>query len=144
MSLANILVGIILLVVGSLVLVFSLYKIQDLIKSNDWPAVEGKITDMRLTKQNDEDSGKFYRIDLRYEYQLGDSLYSGEDKLVNYQSKKRELKKKYALGEPLTTYYNPEQVEESVLEPGINLGMLIALILIPVILMITGGVFLGS
>ncbi|MBD3215872.1 MAG: DUF3592 domain-containing protein [Candidatus Lokiarchaeota archaeon] len=144
MNLANILIGIILLVIGGLVLVFSLYKIQDLMKSKDWPAVEGKITDMRLTKQYDEDSGKFYRIDLRYEYQFGDSLYSGEDKLLNYQSKKRELKKKYAPGEPLTAYYNPEQIGESVLEPGINLGMLIALILIPVILMITGGVFLGS
>jgi hypothetical protein len=112
-------------------------------KSKDWPSVEGEIIDMRLKKQYD-DNQKYYRIELRYEYQLGDSIYSGEDKLVNYQSKKRELKKKYAPGEALTAYYNPEKVWESVLEPGINIGMLIALILIPVILMITGGVFLGS
>ncbi|MBD3195412.1 MAG: DUF3592 domain-containing protein [Candidatus Lokiarchaeota archaeon] len=143
MFLANLLIGLILLAMGIVILVFSIKKIQEKLRSQDWPPVDAEILDMKLEKRYDEDSGKYYRIKMRYQYSLGEATYSGEDEIDKYSSKKRELKKRYAPGTTIKAYYNPESPYESVLEPGINIAMIAVLLIIPAIFIITGFVFIG-
>lgn len=138
MSIAGIIAGLAVIAFGLILLFFMLRMVMEKLKSKDWPSVQGKILNMSLTKQHDEDSGKYYLIHLKYDYELSGNIYHGYSKITRYNKKKRELKKEFAVDSPITAYYNPMNPQESVLEPGIELARIAVMLIIPIIIIIVG------
>jgi hypothetical protein len=142
MSLAGIIVGLILIGVGAVVLFFALQFAVEKYRSDDWIPIEAKILRSGVEKIKDEYE-TWYKSTIYYEYNLDGNTYTNTDKTEDRNTKKRKVKKKYAEGNPLTVYYNPEKPYESVINPGMDYIRILVMLLIPAILIIAGLNFLG-
>lgn len=100
--------------------------------SEAWPAVDGIITASDVSHSTDAEGGETYSPEITYRYQVDTVSYeNGTIKFgENAYSSRREAEQiaaGYPVGRDVTVYYNPDQPDRSVLEPGVSGGSYIVL-----------------
>lgn len=100
--------------------------------SASWPTAEGIVTESEVSHSTDSEGGDSYSPEVTYRYQVGNLFYEnntikfGENA---YSSRRRaeQIAATYPVGRGVTVYYNPDQPDRSVLEPGVSAGSYIVL-----------------
>lgn len=90
-------------------------------QSEKWPVAEGNLVSESSAMQK-----KKKRIHVFYEYRVNGVTY--KNSRVNFRddkASKRKIRDQYNVGDKLKVYYEPDDPEQSVLEPGATLGSLI-------------------
>ena len=115
--------------------------------SRNWPAVPGTITVSQVTISTDED-GTTYYADVQFKYVVNDRWHTAAT--VNFgeygsgsRSHADKIVARYPPGSPVTVYYNPDEPNTAVLEPGVtwgsyfNIFMALLFFIIPAIILIS-------
>lgn len=119
--------SLICIIAGGAVLFFwGIPTIQNAFASKSWPSVQGVITTSQFITDTDSD-GTTYKADIGYEYVVDGQTQNGSkvgfgDYGSSNASHARSIVNKYPPGEKVSVYYNPNQLETAVLEPGVGLG----------------------
>ena len=94
--------------------------------SQNWPAVLGTITVSQVAISTDDD-GTTYSADVQYKYVVNDRWYTAVT--VNFgeygsssRSRVDKIVARYPPGSQVTGYYNPDDPNTAVLEPGLSWG----------------------
>ena len=131
------LVGAIFLILGLIASYFSYKWLMEKKRSENWIQADAHILSSTIKKQSDEDSGTTYDSSLEFEYEVNGQLLRNRGTIRGDTGKKKQVKAKYAPGNRVSVYYNPDNHQETVFYPGMQVTNLIILI-IPAILIITG------
>jgi len=89
-------------------------------QSENWPSVQGSLAGESMSTR------KKKRIHISYEYRVNGIAY--KNSRVNFQddrASKKEIRSQYNVGDALRVYYNPDDPEQSVLQPGARLTSLL-------------------
>jgi hypothetical protein len=105
-----------LLLVGSYMLYKAVYDIREVISSRNWPSIAGVVV-----KHHDDLSTSNARTHRAfYTYSVGGRSYDGNVYFVSGRLTSRteldEFFNRYAVGHPVTVFYNPDKPQESLLE----------------------------
>ena len=94
--------------------------------SQNWPSTTGQVTGVDVgqsqSTDSDGDSHTSYYPIVRYTYAVsgqtfaGDKLAFGPRSTSNRYAKAQATASRYAVGAPVTVYYNPEDPQDAVLE----------------------------
>lgn len=117
------------LVLGIGLIVISIVNRQRAKRAQNWPVVPSTVlnSEVRKRQQYDSDSASgrtTYEPVVNYQYSVMGSLYNGSR--VSFGDKKTSRKKaeeivaRYPAGTEVNAHYNPDKVEESVLETAAN------------------------
>jgi len=106
--------------------------LQDARASAAWPAADGVVTRSEVTRSTDSDGGDSYSPEITYTYTVNNeqlankTIKFGEN---SYSSRKKAegIANSYPVGKNVTVYYDPQQPEKSVLEPGVSAGSYIVI-----------------
>ena len=106
--------------------------LQDARASASWPTAEGVVTRSEVTRSTDSDGGDSYSPEITYTYTVNNeqlankTIKFGEN---SYSSRKKAegIANSYPVGKNVTVYYDPQQPEKSVLEPGVSAGSYIVI-----------------
>jgi hypothetical protein len=82
-----------------------------------WPSVPGVITDMRITESRSSDGSTTKTAVLGYAYSVNGKSYQGDRVRVEIGTSPSDAER-YPKGKQVTVFYNPEKVEDAVLEQG--------------------------
>lgn len=113
--------------------------------SESWPTASGEVLSSTVRVDRDED-GTSYFADVTYRYVVDDLEYASDSvSFGQFGSSDRDhaegIVARYPVGSQVTVFYDPEDVETAVLEPGVTwssymlLGMGILFIGIPLIML---------
>ena len=96
-----------------------------MISSYSWPKAKGIVQSSEVIT-----SGEYYSPEIRYAFQVnGEKYESCNLDLSNIESgdplPSRRAVKRYPKGREVTVYYNPENPNECVLEPGMGWSLLL-------------------
>jgi hypothetical protein len=116
-------------------------------RAMNWPTVEGRVTESLVSthRSRRSDSGartNLYGALVRYSYMVKGVEYSGErvtfaDTHNSDRSKAEAILARYAIGAAVRVYYNPEDPQNALLEPGISNQSFLPL-LIPLAFLVVG------
>lgn len=100
--------------------------------SASWPTVEGVVTSSEVSHSTDSDGGDSYSPEVTYRYQVGDVFYENNtikfgENAYSSRRKAENIAATYPAGRDVTVYYDPDQPDRSVLEPGGSGGSYIVL-----------------
>lgn len=106
--------------------------LQDARASSSWPTSEGVVTSSEVDHSTDAEGGDSYSPEIDYQYQVdGQSLTNNQIKFGenSYNSRRtaEEIAANYPVGRQVIVYYDPEQPDKAVLEPGVSSGSYIVL-----------------
>ncbi len=106
--------------------------LQDAQASSTWPTAEGRVTSSEVARVSDADGGVTYSPKIIYEYTANGVQYEGHTIKFGentYGSKRKAdgIAADYAIGKTVIVYYDPQEPERSVLEPGVSGGSYIVL-----------------
>ncbi len=132
-------VPIILLLAGAITTYFGHRMYTNAKVSTDWPSVTGKITHSEVdSERKTTGSGKrrrtrtMYSADVRYRYLVDGKPYSGQK--VSFgevgsssSGSARKIVNRYPVSREVPVFYNPEEPELSVLEPGTSWSSMLPL-----------------
>lgn len=134
-SFMSLLIGITFTIAGAvLVFGFGLPLRRQAVASASWPATEGRITRSRLEVRAG-DKGSSLTADVEYEYDLdgrtlvGSRVWIGDGYSSSPGTEHRDAVNRYPVGREVQVYYEPEDPDESVLEPGPNWSSLLLVLL---------------
>ena len=139
------LVAEIFLIVGVLLGGFLLWQLIKGMKAKNWPTAQGRVIDSRVSTSvsydDDGDRSTTYGAEISYSYDIDGYEYRGNRRsFADYSSSNRRRAEKiiarFAPGVDVPVYYNPEDPEKSVLEPGINVVSVLFLLLPGIFLVI--------
>ena len=105
-------------------------------ESVSWPSVQGTLTSESL-------SNRKKRAKIFYQYEVNKVIY--KNYRVNFQddrASKKRIRDRYNPGDKLTVFYNPDDPEQSVLEPGATMTTLLIKIFGGIFCFLLAGVFL--
>lgn len=112
--------------------------------SQSWPQTPGEIVSSRVRTDEDE-NGTSYFGEVTFHYVVADSRYTSDNVSFGQYSGNRshaeEIVAKYPVGSQVTVYYDPNEVETAVLEPGVTwssyllIGMGVLFTCIPIIIL---------
>ena len=98
---------------------------QDARASESWPATNGEILSANVREDND-DEGTSYYGDVSFRYVVNDSVYTSDTVSFGQYGGTRnhaeEIVARYPVGSQVTVYYDTNEPETAVLEPGVNSG----------------------
>ena len=101
--------------------------------SADWPSVEGQITRSQIEHSTDAEGGDSYSPEVTFVYVAADDR-SHEGRTIKFgensygsERKAQEILSRYPLGQTVTVFYDPENPDKAVLEPGVSGGSYIVL-----------------
>ncbi len=103
---------------GAVLFIYGLVEMNRAGKSRDWPSVKGKVVYMA------PDSGSGY--DVMYTYDIGGQTFKSNNLDFSHLSNRddtRRVVRQYPEGKIVDVYYDPNDPEISVLEPGFRPGM---------------------
>jgi len=130
------LIFILLIIVGITIVIFQLRLFYKGLQSKDWHTTQGEIISSEVeTFRFDDESNKTYRAGISFKYMISGKEYISSrvffgDKLqLNLKGKALKLVYKYPVRSRVEVFYNPDNVEESVLEKGISSNIIILLII---------------
>ena len=91
--------------------------------SQDWPTVDGQIISSTVeTIHTSGDSTRYYAV-VEFEYSVdgtsfqGDRVYFGMQP-TTHRSTAEDISRRYSVGRIVPVFYDPEDAQNSVLEPG--------------------------
>jgi hypothetical protein len=122
----------IFLVIGAGLAYWGWNILQDARASSSWPTAEGLVTNSEVSHSSDAEGGDTYSPEVTYTYTVRDSLYEnntikfGENAYDSRRTADR-IAASYPSGKTVTVYYDPENPDRSVLEPGVSAGSYIVL-----------------
>jgi hypothetical protein len=133
-------VGVALILVGAIWLLWSLYSLRKGGKSENWNRTTGIITKSVITDLSIQKGHGTCPI-IHYEYSLDGRTYKsdrvtwGNVHSSCARSASAKVTDKYKEGKEVKVYYNPDNIAESVLEPGALQGTMLSLVVscIPII-----------
>jgi hypothetical protein len=122
----------IFLVVGAGLTYWGWTILQNARASASWPTADGIVTRSGVSHSTDSDGGDSYSPEITYTYsvnnidQENNTIKFGEN---SYSSRRKAegIAANYPVGKNVTVYYDPEQPDKSVLEPGVSAGSYIVL-----------------
>ena len=124
-------IGILLIIVGSIWFLWSLYSLRKCRESEDWNTTTGIITKSKVYEpyRKGEPSVPIvqYEYSLRGKTHKSDRIFWGNVHVSGTQDAAQEVVDKYSEGTKVTVYYNQSNEGESVLEPGSAKGTLLSL-----------------
>jgi hypothetical protein len=137
----------IFLIVGIGMIVFGVSNIRTAKDSETWPSKEGVILKSKISV-NTSDDGTTYGADVSYEFRVGDMKYKGDKVTISEvstsnRSRAKKIVKRYRKGSEVPVFYDPNDPERNVLEPGLSggswllPGIGLAFLIIPLIILIT-------
>lgn len=107
--------------------------IRGLIQANasaDWPSVKGRVVsssvDQQRSSKNNGGTSTTYHAEVLYEFAVGGTTYNGNrvaygDYGSSNPAHARRIVNQYPEGETVTVHYMPDDPEQSVLEPGVQM-----------------------
>jgi len=125
-------ISIFLMIVGAVILVYTINLSYQSNSSTNWPTTQGTIlsseVESHTTKKYDKNghasTSTDYRAKILYQYAINGTYYSSDEISLMYSSfwgdinEAQQLVEKYPAGKNVTIHYNPESPSEAVLEPG--------------------------
>ncbi len=113
------------LLIGLGIAIFGFVTLLKAKESPSWPTAEGVITSSELKSWLDDEGDRLYRAEIFYEYMVGGNQLTGNNvkfgKVSTSQpSDAEKILQKYPEGVPVKVFYNPDDFEVSVLEPGVH------------------------
>ncbi|MBL4884939.1 MAG: DUF3592 domain-containing protein [Planctomycetaceae bacterium] len=119
--------GTIFAVVGGCFMWFWGWPVLQMAKaSQDWPSTNGSVLSSEVVSNRDNDGDTSYRPQIEYSYQVdgqdyqqGNIRYDGDWGSSN-SSYAHKTVREYPIGKQVDIYYDPENVTEAVLEPGVT------------------------
>ena len=112
--------------------------------SESWPTTTGEILSSNV-RIDDDDEGTSYFGDVTFRYVVADLPYTSDNvsfgQYGGNRSHAEEIVAKYPVGSQVTVYYDPNEVETAVLEPGVTwssyllIGMGVLFTCIPIIIL---------
>lgn len=106
--------------------IYGFYSLQDALNSKTWPSVDGKIISSEIkTRISSTSTKNEYEPIIRYEYSVEGKIYISDKILFGsaiYLRKKvaENFLNNYKVGKKVQAFYNPNNPNISVLEPGAN------------------------
>jgi len=106
--------------------------LQNAKASSSWPTAEGMVTSSEVARVSDADGGVTYSPELTYEYSTSNTAYEGHtikfgENSYSSRRKAEGIASGYPIGKKVIVYYDPQDPERSVLEPGVSGGSYIVL-----------------
>jgi hypothetical protein len=106
--------------------------LQNAKASSSWPTAQGNVISSDVSYSSNADGGESYSPEVIYQYTVNDQHYEshtikfGEN---SYSSRRKAegIASSYPVGKEVTVYYDPQNPERSVLEPGVSGGSYIVL-----------------
>lgn len=100
--------------------------------STSWPSVQGKVTKAELLRV-DEWKSSMYRAEIEYTYEVAGRQRRGtritaDDSRLTTKSATEQLLVQYPLGSVPIVYYDRENPENAVLQPGATSGILVLVV----------------
>lgn len=91
--------------------------------SPNWNTTTGEITASYVDKTGSENTGFSYTAKIEYSYVVDDRRYESErigfgEPVQAYSEDAFAIVEPYEVGQPVTVYYNPDDIAYSVIEPG--------------------------
>ncbi len=134
---ANPLLGVLImplfLIVGVFVTKWGAKTLDNAKESMDWPTVQGQVLHSEVVREKKSNSGSrssggssvTYNADVMFEFKLKGDTYSSDNVSFGQYSSSdpseaRKIVRDYPQGSSVTVYYNPEDPDVSVLEPGVT------------------------
>jgi hypothetical protein len=124
---------------GSIFLILWIKNLYKKIQSKNWLVASGKIIASRIIETEftfmEGGSTTGYSYEIKYEFEINNVLYSGNK--INFlkietTSKKtiNKMLEKYKLGTNVNVYYNKNNFNDCILEPGIDVFSKIVIVFI--------------
>lgn len=132
--------------VGAGLMVWGGIIVRNASESKGWPLAQGEII-ASYVKTSDDQDGITYFADIEFQYVVNDRRLTADT--VNFgeygtsnRNHAADIVAKYPVGKVVNVYYNPEEPETAVLEPGVTWSSYVLLlmgllfIILPVIILI--------
>jgi hypothetical protein len=106
--------------------------LQNARASASWPTAEGVISSSEVSHSTDAEGGDSYSPEVDYQYTVdglpfSDSTIKFGENSYDRRRTAEEIAATYPVGRPVTVYYDPEEPDNAVLEPGVSGGSYIVL-----------------
>lgn len=143
-------------IVGIAILVYGILNIRSAAKYKKWPMAHGFIIDNAATAPEMGTEGKtpksnFYTVNIVYEYFVHDMTYYstnissfGYDMFLPSKAyysgsieKIKDVLDKYAIGDGIPVYYDPDNPQDSVIDPGLKAPVFLPAVLGILLMMIS-------
>jgi Protein of unknown function (DUF3592) len=128
-------VFILFIVIGICIVSCQLYLLSKAIKSKNWEIANGEIISSDIeTCKTTSDSNNIFRPRVKYKYiisgkqHISGRIFFGDKVLTDFKGYTIKLINKYSVGSKVDVYFNPDDIEESVLERGVSSNSIILLI----------------
>ena len=125
---ANVISALVALVLGCLIIFwgYTMYGAGE--ESSEWPYVQGKIVKSKI--EGWQVNFDFYKnAAIEYEYTIGEAKFKSArisyGNLIAASEAKRRVLAKYPDGKDVRVYYNPQNMSQAVLEPGVPITVFI-------------------
>lgn len=126
----------IFIIVGVALTVFwGIPTARNAMQSQKWPSTDGQITTSRVSEnQSSSDDSLTYSAKIAYEYTVNDTKYIGStvtfgDYGSSDPAHAGNIVNRYPVGKAVNVYYNPDDLQTSVLEPGMGWSSFMGLII---------------
>jgi len=120
----------IFILVGAGVAFFGVRGLIRASASTDWPTAQGQImassVDRRRSSSSNGGSSTTYQAEILYQYSVADTAFNSNrvaygDYGSSSPSHARRIVNRYPVGKTVIVYYMPDNPEESLLEPGLQM-----------------------
>lgn len=97
--------------------------IKNAFNSSNWTTTTGEITASYVDKTGSDNTGVSFTAKVKYSYVVDDRRYESDrigfdEPVKEHPDDAFEMIAPYEVGQPVTVYYNPEEVGYAVIEPG--------------------------
>ena len=129
----ELLVGIWTTAVGAVIVVSSGRELLQSIGSSRWSRTEGVVLVSDLQRSRDSDGFYVYRPEISYSYQVdgaefvGSRPKFGSHMSLSWSEPAARATRKYPVGLRVTVWYDTDDPQESVLETGVTMSVLVLL-----------------
>lgn len=117
--------------------------------SEQWSDTNGVVASSQVIYDKDSDGDTTYKPDILYNYQVNGKSYQQGN--IRYDGSwassrstyARDMVRKYPVGKQVDVYYDPDEVSEAVLEPGVIWASYFPLGFGLIFFLVGAGIFLG-
>jgi len=123
---------------GGVALGLGILQVVEALRSKSWPQATGKVKVSEVGSSSGSissgGSAVRYKANIIYEYEVQGAKHIGDrvtvaDHASTSGAKHHRIAQRYPLGADITVYYNPNNPDESLLEPGLRFAPFILIII---------------
>lgn len=129
-----------MIIIGALLTVFGVSFIIEGSESQNWPTAEGEVSSIWVQTSTSDNGTKTYTYEVNYRYTVNDTSYTSDrfslgggstaSKRYNDEEEARAGgREAYPTGSLVLVSYDPQDPGSAVLDPGLNWGTAVPLIL---------------